>query len=59
MDDLDLAKYDPETLAKAKYVQDKIFERGLKPVRFMRTAAWYARREGPRLIAREIRREFN
>ena len=59
MDDFtNLDHYDQETIAKAKYVRDQIFERGLRPVRFMRSAKRFAEKDGPKLIAHEVRREF-
>lgn len=59
MDDFtNLDHYDQETIAKAKFVRDQIFERGIRPVNFMRAAKVYAEQRGPGVIARGIRRQF-
>jgi hypothetical protein len=58
MSTVDLENYDPEVIAKAFWLQEKIKQDGLEPVRYMMLAEMYLEREAGNIVGKHIRRRI-
>jgi hypothetical protein len=55
---MDLSLYPKEDVAKAFWLQEKIYREGLVPVGFMKVARQYAETEAVKTYAKHIRQEL-
>lgn len=55
---VDLDSLDPETLALAFWLQEKIYEEGIEGVHFMRAARLWAEKHADETVAANINKEL-